>query len=149
MSVLVPLTRVSKKDHDWVVDRIVEFFLTTHKVKTQYTTKSRGRYCGDVELVTHFSNVVDLMSLVMDLHIDHDRFGSTSDLNLNRHLHYPNDIDKSLNVVTTDKIRKCRVDYNDNPPVVVAFVFVIASTSGRLHSEFVQLLFLQTHRETD
>ncbi len=24
-----------------------------------------------------------------------------------------------------------------------------ASTSGRLHSEFVRLLFLQTHRETD
>ncbi len=26
---------------------------------------------------------------------------------------------------------------------------VITSTSGRLHSEFVSLLFLQTHRETD
>jgi hypothetical protein len=25
----------------------------------------------------------------------------------------------------------------------------IASTSGRLHSEFVRLLFLQAHRETD
>jgi hypothetical protein len=25
----------------------------------------------------------------------------------------------------------------------------IAGTSGRLHSEFVRLLFLQTHRETD
>jgi hypothetical protein len=25
----------------------------------------------------------------------------------------------------------------------------IASTSGRLHSEFVRLLFLQDHRETD
>jgi hypothetical protein len=26
---------------------------------------------------------------------------------------------------------------------------VITSTSGRLHSEFVRLLFLQSHRETD
>jgi hypothetical protein len=26
---------------------------------------------------------------------------------------------------------------------------VIVSTSGRVHSEFVSLLFLQTHRETD
>jgi hypothetical protein len=26
---------------------------------------------------------------------------------------------------------------------------VVASTSGRLHSEFVRLLFLQAHRETD
>ncbi len=42
-------------------------------------------------------NEADPVSLVMDLHIDHDRFGSNSDLNLNGHLHYPNDIDKSLN----------------------------------------------------
>ena len=29
------------------------------------------------------------------------------------------------------------------------FMTTIPSTSGRLHSEFVRLLFLQTHRETD
>ena len=31
----------------------------------------------------------------------------------------------------------------------VAFMPVITSTSGRLHSEFIRLLFLQAHRETD
>ena len=31
----------------------------------------------------------------------------------------------------------------------VAFMSAIASTSGRLHSEFIRLLFLQAHRETD
>ncbi len=40
-------------------------------------------------------------------------------------------------------------DYNNNPPTSVAFMPAIASTSGRLHSEFIRLLFLQTHRETD
>jgi hypothetical protein len=44
-------------------------------------------------------------------------------------------------------LRKYRVDYNDNPPVSVAFIPTIASTSGRLHSEFVRLLFLQAHWE--
>ena len=34
-------------------------------------------------------------------------------------------------------------------PNTVSFMTVIASTSGRLHSEFVRLLFLQSHRETD
>ncbi len=29
------------------------------------------------------------------------------------------------------------------------FMSVMSSTSGRLHSEFIRLLFLQTHRETD
>jgi hypothetical protein len=37
-----------------------------------------------------------------------DRFGSSSDLNLNGHLHYPHDIDRSLNESTSDKIRKYR-----------------------------------------
>jgi hypothetical protein len=32
---------------------------------------------------------------------------------------------------------------------VVSFIPVIPSTSVRLHSEFIRLLFLQTHRETD
>ena len=31
----------------------------------------------------------------------------------------------------------------------VSFMPAITSTSGRLHSEFVRLLFLQVHRETD
>jgi hypothetical protein len=41
------------------------------------------------------------------------------------------------------------MDYNNNPPSVVSFIPAIVSTSGRLHSEFIRLLFLQTHRETD
>ncbi len=68
---------------------------------------------------------------------------------LNGHLHYPNDIDRSLNESPADKIRKYRGDYNNNPPNAISFMTVIASTSGRLHSEFVRLLFIQSHRETD
>ena len=60
-----------------------------------------------------------------------------------------NDIDKSLNETSNDKIRKYRVDYNNNPPNSVAFMPAIAGTTGRLHSEFIRLLFLQSHRETD
>ena len=87
--------------------------------------------------------------LVLDLRIAHDRFGSSSDPSINGHLHYPNYIDRSLNEVVTDKIRKYRGDYNNNPPSCVSFMPVIPSTSGRSHSEFVLLLFLQVHRETD
>jgi hypothetical protein len=82
------------------------------------------------------------VSLVMDLLIVHDCFGSRSDLNLNGHLHYPNDIDGSLTESVSDKIRKYRSDYNNNPSNVTSFMSGITSTSGRLHSEFVRLLFL-------
>jgi hypothetical protein len=84
-----------------------------------------------------------------DLRIVHDRFGSNSDPSINGHLHYPNDMDRSLNESVTDKIRKYRTDYNNKPHSSVAFMPTIPSTSGRLHSEFVLLLFLQVHRETD
>jgi hypothetical protein len=42
-----------------------------------------------------------------------------------------------LHETAADKTRKYRADYNNNPPVAVAFMPAIASTSGRLHSEFV------------
>jgi hypothetical protein len=137
------------KKTDLVVEQLTDLFRTTHKVKTQHVTKSRGRNCGDIELTAYLANVVDPLSLVLDLRIAHDRFGSSSDPSLNGHLHYPNDIDKSLNEAAADKIRKYRADYNNNPPHTVSFMSVITSTSGRLHSRFIRLLFLQYHRETD
>ena len=58
-------------------------------------------------------------------------------MSYNGHLHYPNDIDGSLNESVSDKIRKYHTDYNNNPPNSIFFMSVIDSTSGRLNSEFV------------
>ncbi len=87
--------------------------------------------------MVYLANATGPVPLVLDLYIDHDRFGSRSGPNLNGHLHYPNDIDKSFNETDTDKIRKYRFDYNNTPPTVVSFMSGFPSTSGRLHSEFV------------
>ena len=54
--------------------------------------------------------------LVLDLHIPHDRVGSSTDPTRNGHLRYPNNLDQSLNDTTADKIRKYRADYNNRPP---------------------------------
>ncbi len=97
----------------------------------------------------YLSNAAGPVPLVLDLRIDHERFGSSSDPSINGHLHYPNDVDRSLNEAAADKIRKYRADYNNIPPNAICFMSAITSTSGRLHSEFVRLLFLQAHRETD
>jgi hypothetical protein len=83
------------------------------------------------------------VSLVLDLRIPHDRVGSSTDPTLNGHLKYPNNLDQSLNDTAADKIRKYRADYNSRPSSAVSFMTAIASTSDRLHSEFVRLLFLQ------
>jgi hypothetical protein len=90
-------------------------------------------------------NAAGPVPLVQDLRIDHDRFGSSSDPSLNGHLHYPSDIDKSLNEAAADKIRKYRADYKNNLLSSVSFMPPIDSTSDMLHNEFIRLLFLQAH----
>jgi hypothetical protein len=132
-----------------MVDQIADLFRTTHKVKTQEVVKIRGQHCGDVELTGYLANATGPVPLVVDLLITHDRVGSSPDPTLNGQLRYPNNLDQSLNDTVADKVRKYRSDYNMNHPNTVSFMSVIASTSGRLHSEFVRLLFLQAHRETD
>ncbi len=84
-----------------------------------------------------------MVPLVLDLRIDHDRVRSSTDPNLDGHLRYPYNLDRSLNDTATDKILKYRDHYYNNPPSVVSFMTDIPSTSGRLHSEFIRLLFLQ------
>ena len=59
--------------------------------------RSLGQRCGDVELAGYLVNVAGPVSLELDLHIAHERFGSSSDPSINGHLHYPNDVDRSLN----------------------------------------------------
>ena len=58
-------------------------------------------------------------------------------------------MDRTLNEVATDKNIQYRADYNNRPSLAISFMSAIVSTSGRLHVEFVCLLYLQTHRETD
>ncbi len=132
-----------------MVDQVADLFRTTHKVKTQQVVKSRGHHCGDIELPGYLPNEVGPVPLVMDLRITHDRVGSSTDPTLNGHLKYPNNLNQSLNDATAEKIRKYRADYNNRPPSAVSFMPAIASTSDRLHGEFVRFLFLQAHRETD
>jgi hypothetical protein len=63
-----------------VVHQLVDLFHTTHKVKThQQVARIRGQYCGDIELADYLANATGPVPLVMDLHIGHERWGSSSD----------------------------------------------------------------------
>ena len=76
------------------------------------------------------------MALTLSIHNKlSSSLGSSANPALNGNLTYPNNIDESLNTAANDKIRKYRVDYNNNPPNAVAFMPPIAGTNGRLHSE--------------
>ena len=77
------------------------------------------------------------LHLVLDLHIAHDRFGSSSNPCLNGYLQYPTDIDRTIN----DKFLQYQADYNNRPSHAISFIPKIVRTSGRLYGEFVCLLF--------
>jgi hypothetical protein len=118
-------------------------------MKTQQVARSRGQRCGDIELAAYLANAAGPVPLVLDLCIADERVGSSSDPSLNGHLLYTNDLDAPLNEAAPDEVRQYRADYNNRPDNAISCMPAIASTSGRLHSEFVRLLFLQAHRETD
>jgi hypothetical protein len=72
----------------------------TRKV-TKRDTHSQGKW-----LPLEYAKGPVSSSLVLDLHITHECWGSNPIPSLNRYLHYPNDVDRSLNETVTDKIRK-------------------------------------------
>ena len=98
--------------------------------------KKKNRCCG------HWSRKSKSLALAFSIHNKQLLIQvKCADPSLNGHLKYPNNLDQSLNDAAADKIRKYRADYNNRPPSAVSFMPDIASTSVRLHSEFVRLLF--------
>jgi hypothetical protein len=79
---------------------------------------------------------------VLDLRIAHERLNDSGVLLtlVLMDTYITLDVDRSLNEAAADKIRN-RTDYNNIPPIAISFMSAIPSTSGRIHSEFVRLLF--------
>ena len=84
---------------------------------------------------------------VFDLSITHHRFGSSSHVQQNGLLSHPQDLDAPLRLDAQRKINGYRQQYADNQNI--SFLPAIMSTSTRMHGEFLRLLFLQAHRETE
>jgi hypothetical protein len=47
------------------------------KVKTMQVEHSRGKRCGDIELEAYLADTAGAINFVTDLHITHERWGST------------------------------------------------------------------------
>ena len=118
-----------------------------HTVRTQHgVTASAGQRRGDVEIKNYLQSPAGRRSLVFDLSITHDRFGSSSHVQQNGCLSHPQDLDAPLRIAAQRKIAAYQQQYADNN---ISFLPAIVSTSTRMHGEFLRLLFLQAHRETE
>ena len=136
------------KAHDWMVSLLGPLFRTAgHLVRTQHdVTASAGQRRGDVEVRSYLRDQSGSRSLVFDLSIAHDRFGSSSHVQQNGSLSHHQDIDAPLRIAAQRKIATYRQQYADNQNI--SFPPAIMTTSSRVLGEFLRLLFLQAHRET-
>jgi len=66
--------------------------------------------CGDIDLAGYLVNETVPVPLVLDLHIAHDRVGSSTDPTLNGHLRCPNNLDCLLLLV---RLGGCTVNLSD------------------------------------
>jgi hypothetical protein len=143
---LLPIFFFFSRDHSvlWPL-----FRTAGHLVRTQHgVTASAGQRRGDVEVRRYLRDQAGSRSLVVfDLSITHDRFGSSSHVQQNGSLSHPQDLDGPMRVAAQRKTNAYKQTYADNQNI--SFLPAIMSTSNRIHGEFLRLLFLQAHRETE
>jgi hypothetical protein len=118
------------KAHDWMVSVLGPLFRTAgHLVRTQYgVTASAGQRRGDVEVRSYLRDQAGSRSLVFDLSITHDRFGSSSHVQQNGSLSHPQDLDGPMRVATQRKTNAYKQTYVDNQNI--SFLLAIMSTSN-------------------
>jgi hypothetical protein len=119
-----------------------------HTVRTLHGITARaGQRRGDVEIRIFLRDQAGSRSLVFDLSITHDRYGSSSLPLQNGRLTHPQDMDAPLHIAAERKMNSFRQQYPDNQNI--SFLPAIVITSTRMHDEFLRLLFLQALRETE
>ena len=107
-----------------------------HSTWSDGKRRPTARRCGDSS-----------RSLVFDLSIAHDSFGSSCHVLQNGNLTHPQDLDGPLLVAAQRKINDYGQQYADNQNL--SFLPAIVSTSCRMHGEFLCLRFLQARLETE
>ena len=115
-----------------------------HTARSDCKRRPTARRCGGAH---YLRDQAGSRSLVFDLSIAHDRFGSSSHVQQNGSLSHPQDIDAPLRIAAQREIAAYRQQYSENQNI--SFLPAIVSTSTRMHGEFWRLLFLQAHRETE
>ena len=111
------------------------FRTARHTVRTQHgVTASAGQRRGDVELRSYLQDAAGRRSLVFDLSMTHDRFGSSSHVQQNGLLLHPQDLDVPLRLAAQRRINGYRQQYADNQNI--SLLPAIVSASNRMPGEF-------------
>ena len=142
------------KSHDWAVSQVAALFRSLgNTVRTQMRVTGVGpnrKQRGDIELAAYLPHpLVDKgkRNLVMDLTLQHERFGSSmKEINGTLCASLKNR-DRPIEQAARDKIAKHRNLYNLLPGDL-GFLPLVVSTSGRLNADFIRLVHLHATMET-
>ena len=85
--------------------------------------------------------------LLIDINLGHDFIGAGRSGHTQGRLRNPDNPDRILESAASDKIRNYRDPYQRNRQV--AFLPACMSTSGRIHGEFLRLLFFLSNKQAD
>jgi hypothetical protein len=129
-------THGATKTHDWMVGALGPLFRTAgHIGRTQHGVTANAGQRGDVEIRSFLQDVAGSRSLVFDLSMTHNRFGSSSHVQQNSLLSHPQDLDAPLCLAAQRKINSYRQQYADNQNI--SFLPDIVSTSKHTHAQRV------------
>ena len=131
------------KAHDWMVSVIGPLFRTAgHVVRTQHgVTASAGQRRGDVKVRHFLRDQAGSRSLVFDLSIAHDRFGSSSHVQQNGSLSHPQDIDAPLHIAAQRKINSYRQQLAENQYISLLFSPPLSAPPPACKSDFSCVFF--------
>ena len=122
-----------------VVEEIVR--AAGFRTKRRYVATSRGSRRGDLEI--RDANVADKAHLIIDVAMIHAFHGACDDIGRHGALRHAQNPDRALIDAAKRKVKDYRLDYLQDGK---AFLPLIASTSGRLHGEFVRFLYFLAHK---
>jgi hypothetical protein len=116
-------------------------FATNHK----RVLMSQGRRRADLEVCN--IRVAQKNDLLIDVSIRHPFIGASRSGHNQGQLRNPDNPDHILESAAADKIRNYRDPYQSNRQV--AFLPACMSTSGRIHGEFLRLIFFLSNKQAD
>ena len=109
--------------------------------------KANGK-TGRGDLLIKDANIGGDRHLVIDIACTHEFCGNfRRDVTRNGQLR-DSDVNKLLETTARTKVERYREAYANLPGTTYAFLPCVMSTSGRIHGEFLRLLYILPHRRT-
>ena len=104
---------------------------------------------GRGDLLIKDANIGGDRHLVIDIACTHEFCGNIrTDVTRNGQLR-DSDVNKLLETTARTKVARYREAYANRPGTTYAFLPCVMSTSGRIHGEFLRLLYILAHRRTE